>query len=113
MSLDKRQLSYLWDMHEAAREIHSFMQGVKFNDFENNKTLRYAVERQLLVIGEAASHLPPQFRKQHPEIPWARIITMRNILAHEYGDTMISRAWLAATESVPELLPLLRKLLPE
>ncbi len=113
MPLDKRQLAYVWDIHEAAREIHSFMQGVKFIEFEKNKTLRYAVERQLLVIGEAASHLSPQFRKQHPEIPWAQIITLRNILAHEYGDTLINHVWLAATKSVPELLPALKRLLPE
>ncbi|MBI9099089.1 MAG: DUF86 domain-containing protein [Spirochaetaceae bacterium] len=28
-----------------------------FKDFENDKRTRYAVERQLLVIGEAADHI--------------------------------------------------------
>ncbi len=98
------ELAYLWDMREAAKQVVSFMKGVKFHKFENNKLVRSAVERQLLIIGEAAHHISPQFRKQHPEIPWARIIGFRNLLAHEYGEALIARVWLAATEMVPELL---------
>jgi len=60
MPLDERELSYLWDMENAAKEIIGFMRGVKFAKFEKDKKLRYAVERQLLVIGEAANHVSPQ-----------------------------------------------------
>ena len=78
MPLEERELAYLWDIRDAAREIRSFMRGVKFVKFEKNKVLRFAAERQLLVIGEAAHHLSPQFRNKHPEIPWAKFIGMRN-----------------------------------
>ena len=70
MTPDKRELSYLWDIQKAAKEINEFMSGLKFADFEKNKVLRYAAERLLLVIGEAANQLAPQFRNKHPEIPW-------------------------------------------
>ena len=113
MPSEDRELSYLWDMREAAREIVSFTQGVKFADFEKNKILRYAVERQLLVIGEAANHISPQYRKKHPEISWPTLVALRNVLAHEYGETLTNRVWLAATESMPELLAALTNLLPE
>jgi uncharacterized protein with HEPN domain len=53
MPHDEQAKSYLWDIREAAREIEDFMRGVKFHEFENDKKLRYAVERQLHVIGEA------------------------------------------------------------
>ena len=66
--------------------------------------LRYAVERQLLVIGEAAVHISPQFRRNYPEINWARLIELRNVLAHEYGETLTNRIWFAATDSLPEIL---------
>src|SRR5262245_2086526 len=113
MPLDKRELPYVWDMQDAAKEIKSFMRGGKLAKYEKNKVLRYASERQLLVIGEAAHHLTPQFRKQHPEIPWAVFIQFRNILAHEYGESLLTRVWLAATESTPELLDALDELLEE
>ena len=113
MPLDKRELSYLWDMQNAAKEINEFMHGVKYANFEKNKVLRYAAERLLLIIGEAANHLSPQFRKKHPEIPWEIFIRFRNILAHEYGESLLTRVWLPATESAPELSKSLEKLLSD
>lgn len=85
MPLDEQAKSYLWDIRDAAREINEFVNGVKLHQFEKNKILRYAIERQLHVIGEAAVHISPQFRKKHQEINWARLIELRNVLAHEYG----------------------------
>lgn len=111
MPLDEQARSYLWDIHEAAREIQAFLRGVKFHEFEKNKILRYAVERQLLVIGEAAVHISPQFRKKHPEINWARLVELRNVLAHEYGETLTNRVWLAATDGLPGVLEPLEKLI--
>jgi uncharacterized protein with HEPN domain len=113
MPLDEQARSYLWDIREAAREIDEFLSGIKFHDFEKNRVLRYAVERQLLVIGEAAVHISPQFRKRHPEINWARLIELRNVLAHEYGETLTNRVWLAATDGLPEILKPLEKLISE
>lgn len=113
MPLSERELSYLWDMQNAAKEIIGFMRGVKFAKFEKDRKLRYAVERLLLVIGTAANHVSPQFRHKHPEVPWTLFIGMRNIVAHEYGESLISRIWIIATESVPALLKVLEKYLPE
>jgi len=113
MQQDEQVQSYLWDIREAAREINSYLRGIKFSEFEKNKMLRSAVERQLHVIGEAAVHISPQFRKEHPEIAWTKLVELRNILAHEYGETLTNRVWLAATKSIPELLASMMKLLPD
>lgn len=43
-----------------------------------------AVERNLQVIGEAATHLPAEFINSHPEIAWPQIRGFRNILVHQY-----------------------------
>ena len=109
----KQDFSYLWDMREAGREIVEFIDGVSYDEFTKNKQLRYAIERQLLVIGEAANHVSEDFQEKHFEIPWAQIIAQRNVLAHDYGTIMTDRVWRAATVSVPELLEALKKLLPE
>jgi uncharacterized protein with HEPN domain len=112
MPPEDRDLALLWDMREAARDITAFMQGVTFFHFNSNKMLRYAVERQLVVIGEAANHVSGTFKQAHPEIPWKGIIGQRNVLAHEYGEILVERIWLVATERIPELLQLLDPLIP-
>jgi uncharacterized protein with HEPN domain len=109
----KQVESYLWDMREAAREVAGFMRGIKFHEFEKNKMLRAAVERYLLIVGEAAVHVSPQYRTQHPEVSWEIFIRFRNVLAHEYGETLLNRIWLVSTVSMPELLTVLLILLPD
>ncbi|MFQ5751727.1 MAG: DUF86 domain-containing protein [bacterium] len=113
MQPEERDLALLWDMREAARDILKFVRGVTYTKFAANKILRYAVERQLLVIGEAAKHISESFKQAHPEIPWSSIIAQRNVLAHEYGEVLIERIWLVATERISELISLLDPLIPE
>jgi uncharacterized protein with HEPN domain len=43
-----------------------------------------AVLRNLGVIGEAVRALPPGTRDAMPDIPWASIAGLRNIVVHEY-----------------------------
>ena len=113
MQLDEQARVNLWDIREAAREIAGFVHSVKFQEFEKNKVLRYAVERQLHVIGEVAAHLSPQFSNKHPEIDWRSLSELRRFITHQYGDTVTKRVWLAATESLPEMLVPLEKLIPK
>jgi uncharacterized protein with HEPN domain len=112
MPVSKRDLSYIWDMRTAAQEILEFMQGVSQAEFERNNQLRYAIERQLIVIGEAARHVSDEFQEQHPEMPWLQIIGQRNVLAHDYGEILVERVWLTATKSLPELFALLDQIVP-
>lgn len=37
MPLDKQAKSYLWDIHEAAREIKEILRDVKCRELEKNK----------------------------------------------------------------------------
>jgi uncharacterized protein with HEPN domain len=83
---DIKDKAYLWDIAEACKDILQFIKEIKFQEFAENKMIRYAVERQIIVIGEAANHLSENFTDNTPDIPWKNIIGMRNIIAHEYGE---------------------------
>jgi uncharacterized protein with HEPN domain len=71
-----------------------------------------AVERALEIVGEAARRVSETYRQAHPEIPWQSIIAQRNVLAHEYGEIKHELIWKVATIRIPELIPLLEKLIP-
>jgi uncharacterized protein with HEPN domain len=95
--------SYLWDIDDACRDILNFIENTSYADFENNKMKRFAVERQLLVVGEAANHLSDECRNNNPNIPWKFIIGLRNIIAHDYGEILVNRIYKIATENVAVL----------
>lgn len=112
MPVNERDLAYIWDMIQAARETQAFVKGKRYNDLLTDKMLRLAIERELEIIGETARRVSTGCREEHPEIPWTRIISQRNVIAHEYGDIRLEWMWVVATERVPELIPLLQPLLP-
>ena len=43
-----------------------------------------ALLRNLAVIGEAVRALPSETRESMPEVPWAAIAGLRNVVVHEY-----------------------------
>jgi len=108
----ERDAGYLWDMLTAAREIAAFLEGRRFQDLTGDKMLRRAVERELEIIGEAARRMSPEFRGNHPEVPWPSIIGLRNVLAHEYGEVKLERIWGIVSDRIPELIRLLEPLAP-
>src|SRR6056297_1078636 len=108
MPLSEVDKGYLWDMHAASEDILEFTKGISFNEFENNKLIKFAVERQLLVIGEAANHVSKDCREEGKEIQWAKIVGLRDIIAHDYGDILTVRIWKIVTENVRELRDILK-----
>jgi len=103
MLLNEKDKSYLWDIEDASKDIISFLENTTFHEFSGNKMKRFAVERQLIVVGEAANHLSRECTENNPHLPWKLIIGLRNIIAHEYGEILVERIYKIAKENVPEL----------
>ena len=61
MQPEDRDIAFLWDILEAAKDIHDFVRKMTLKDFSSDKRTRYAVERQLLVIGEAAKRVSESY----------------------------------------------------
>ena len=72
-----------------------------------------AVVRNLIVIGEAAGHVPEDVVAASPQIPWARMRGMRDLAVHEYFGIDVNVLWDTVTVNLPALLPLLRELLED
>ncbi len=65
----------------------------------------------LQVIGEASSRISKEFRKVHPEIPWEKIIGMRNILVHHYFEVDHAEVLSTVEADIPVLKKQIAKLL--
>lgn len=92
----------LVDILEAIERIEKY--AVKGKDeFEKEELIQNWTIHHLQIIGEAASHLSDEFRKQHQEIPWSKIIGMRNILVHNYFEIDTAIVWAAVEQELPIL----------
>ncbi|MCD4813012.1 DUF86 domain-containing protein [bacterium] len=101
----KRDYSdYLRDILDAIRETQEFTQDSSFKLFLSDKKTINAVVRSLEVIGEAAGKIPEEIRQKYPEIPWKRMIGMRNKLMHEYFGVDYTIVWTVVKEELPLLL---------
>jgi uncharacterized protein with HEPN domain len=98
-------------MLEAARQAMSFIEGRERADLDTDAQLRLALLRALEVVGEAANRVGPETCAAHPEIPWPKVVGIRNRLIHAYFDVDLDIVWKTATESLPELIPLLEDIL--
>ncbi len=102
---------YLEDILNAIKEVENFMEGLSFGEFCKDTKATRAVTMDFIIIGEAAKHIPPATRKAYPQIPWSKIVGMRNILTHEYPETNTAKLWKTAKNRLPTLKPIIKELL--
>jgi uncharacterized protein with HEPN domain len=107
----ERDAAYLWDTLDAAKQAAELSAGIGLDQLLDDVRTRYAVERALEIVGEAARRVSQETRQAHPEIPWSGIIGFRNVLAHEYGDIDYRRLYTVLKESVPDLVMALENIL--
>lgn len=82
-------------------------------DVERNTVLRYAVERNLAVIGEAAKRVPESYRQAHPEVPWGEMAGMRDVIIHEYDLVDLDEMWSTIEKDIPDTLKTIERLLQD
>jgi uncharacterized protein with HEPN domain len=112
MRPENRDAAYMHDAIVAGNGIPTFLAGISYESHVANDLVRLAVERELTIIGEATKRTSATFRTAHPDIPWSKIIGLRNVLMHEYDEIDNHRIFIIATELVPKLVAQLTALLP-
>ena len=76
----------LLHMLEAARETLSFAKDNTRASLNTDRKLALALVKDIEIIGEAAANVTPEGREILPDIPWNKIVGMRNRLIHAYFD---------------------------
>lgn len=91
--MPRTQLVFFADMLGAIEKIQRYLENVSFAEFAEDDMRIDAVVRNLEIIGEAAGKIPPEIRDEYPDIPWKKIVGLRNILIHEYFGIDIEIIW--------------------
>lgn len=96
--------AWLWDAKQATDAIGQFIDGIDEEEFVDSLLVRSAVERQLEILGEALKRIRRSDADTAHSLPHIhRIIGMRNVISHEYGDIDYEIVWTAVTVHMQEL----------
>ena len=103
---DEKALRNLDQTLEALRS--SLDKGRKLVDlgrqrFDEDWIVQDAAINTVIQLAEEAKRLPSSFRDEHEEIPWRKLIAMRNIVTHEYSDVDISTVWEVIEDNFPDV----------
>jgi uncharacterized protein with HEPN domain len=101
----------LLHMLEAIANIFEFVNGKSFDVYKNDKILRFAIIKNLEIIGEAAYLLTKDFKNSHDSIEWRDIIGMRHILVHGYYQIKDEIIWATIETELKPLKDNIQKIL--
>src|SRR5699024_932882 len=84
-----------------ADDVQRHVVGRGEQDFLSSRRSQLVAEALLHRLGEAVSRLPAPFRSANPQVDWAAMKGMRNVVAHEYGFIDYGMVWRALAEDLP------------
>ncbi len=104
-------LLFLEDMRDSSDRILRQTAGRSYERWVADEVLFDATVRNLTVLGEAAKQVPEGVRERYPDVPWAYMARMRDVLVHAYFGLKPEILWDVVASEVPALSARLRCIL--
>ena len=101
---------YVADMKACCGRVAQYTAGLSREEFENKRLVYDATLRNLELLGEAARHVPDSARALAADIPWRRIVGVRNVLIHGYLGIDNDIIWDIVRNEIEKLQFALQKL---
>ena len=93
------------DILDAVSTVRKYVAGMTYEDFVADRKTVDAVIRNLIIIGEAAVHIPEEICQSHQSIPWPDMRAMRNFVVHEYFGVSDKILWDTVQIDLPPIVP--------
>ena len=112
MRLEARK--FLDDMLDRAKFVRQYVVDKSLEDLINQRPVRSAVERELMVLGEAMYQLHRKFPEIAERIDsWNKIIHFRHVLVHGYHSLKMNVIWELIQNKLDPLIRQIEVLLEE
>lgn len=100
-----RNVQRLLHIIASIKRLRLSLANVSHEEFIESYTMQDAASFAISMIGEAAAHVSEDFKNEHDDIPWGKMIGMRNRLVHAFDYEQIDYdiVWEVATEDIPAL----------
>lgn len=106
---DKARLQHALD---AIERLQQYTRGINKKAFLQDEMTQDACIRQLQVVGESINRVGTATQKAHPQIPWANVIGLRNVVVHEYFGINGEIIWGIIKKDIPSLKKEIKRIIP-
>ena len=111
MRTGKRELlDYLQDILDAIESAESFVVDMDYTAIEADEKTNFAAVRALEIVGEASKKIPPDIRREYPDLPWREMAGMRDKLSHDYFGVNLQRVFETVRRDLPPLRASIEKI---
>lgn len=90
------------DMMEAIQRIEKYA-GRGRQAFVSDELIQTYIVHNLQILGEAAAKIPADQQREYPELPWPKMVGMRNVLVHNYFNIDLDIVWQVVESELPAL----------
>jgi len=91
---------YVEDILESVRAVESYMDGIDFDTFVNDRKTYSATIREYIIIGEAISSMIDLLEERFPDYEWRMVKDFRNFIVHEYFGVDPRIVWDLTTQEL-------------
>jgi uncharacterized protein with HEPN domain len=100
----KNYLEYLKHIRDECEYLVGASEGLFYEKFIDDETLKRAFVRSLEIIGEATKQIPADFKQNYPLVNWKEMAGMRDVLIHSYFGINYNIVWDVVVNYIPPLL---------
>jgi uncharacterized protein with HEPN domain len=108
----KEDRVYLLHIQDAIEQISRYTVDGK-DEFLGDRKTQDAVVRNLEIIGEAVKQLSPALRSKHADVPWKRVVGMRDKMIHDYFGVDWQLVWEVVEKDLHALAEKVRSIVAE
>ena len=108
-----RDIQLIKKIVSECRDIIRYANEIGEKGFLVNDIYQKATAMSLLNIGEQANSLTRELWQEQKDIQWRKIVDLRNIVAHGYGELRMELVWNLTQREIPVLMRQLEDLLKE
>ncbi len=108
--VDPDPVPWLDDILDCIGWIEHLTAGKSITDYQRDRTMRDAVERNVERISEASRRLPDDLKAMQPEMNWRQIARVGNILRHAYRQVDHALMWEIVELDPPALRTVIERM---
>ncbi len=99
----QKNIIYIKHIRDAIKSILEYTKDVNKKSFNSKELIQDAIIRRIEIIGEAVKNVSNEFREKYSDIPWKKIVGMRDKLIHGYFNVDVERVWNVIINDIPVL----------